>query len=360
MQDRQSPPLGLMPAEYRPVAPGHSGAPFLASLGAHSLSILLLLGLGTASNALRPPGPVHRLFMELAARPEPTSSIAEPAPPVEAGPRSPLVVPQAALSVPTPEPLPEAPPLPPPGLPAPLKIDLPEEIPVVAKAAAPPAPEVQLGGFSKPVVEKAASAPAPSVMGAFGNTPSVTAKPARGQVAAAGFGDAPAVRGAQQRGGSVSGAGFGDVAAGKSGGLGRAAAVSAGGFGDVATRTAAAGSAQVQPAGFGNAAVSGTRKTASKETSEEDLQSALAILYKPRPAYTDEARQLKIEGEVWLEVSFAASGQARVLRVVRSLGHGLDESAVRSVEAIRFRPAVRRGEPVDSTAVVRISFELAY
>jgi len=84
------------------------------------------------------------------------------------------------------------------------------------------------------------------------------------------------------------------------------------------------------------------------------------ITYKPNPVYTDEARQLKLEGEVLLDVSFAANGSLHVNRVVRGLGHGLDEAAVAAANKIRFKPALRLGQPVDSTAVVHVTFQLAY
>jgi TonB family protein len=87
--------------------------------------------------------------------------------------------------------------------------------------------------------------------------------------------------------------------------------------------------------------------------------SAAEILSKPRPAYTDEARRLRIEGEVLLEVLFGASGDARVLRTIQGLGYGLDDNAIAAARAIRFRPAQRDGIAVDSSAVVRIVFQLA-
>jgi len=83
------------------------------------------------------------------------------------------------------------------------------------------------------------------------------------------------------------------------------------------------------------------------------------ITYKPRPVYTDEGRQLKIEGEVLLEVVFSANGQIRIVKVVRGLGHGLDESAVRAAEKIQFKPALRDGHPADFEAVLHIEFQLA-
>jgi len=47
-------------------------------------------------------------------------------------------------------------------------------------------------------------------------------------------------------------------------------------------------------------------------------------------------------------------------RIVRGLGHGLDEAAVRAAQQIRFKPARRDGQPVDFPAVVHIVFQLAY
>jgi TonB family protein len=83
------------------------------------------------------------------------------------------------------------------------------------------------------------------------------------------------------------------------------------------------------------------------------------VLSKPTPAYTAEARALKLEGDVLLEVVLSSSGRIQVVRVVRSLGHGLDEAAIRAAEQIKFKPATRGGTPVDSTATLRIVFQLA-
>jgi TonB family protein len=84
------------------------------------------------------------------------------------------------------------------------------------------------------------------------------------------------------------------------------------------------------------------------------------ITFKPNPIYTQEARDMKLEGEVLLEVSFSANGTLHVNRVVRGLGHGLDEAAIAAANKIRFKPALRYGQPMDSTAVVHVTFQLAY
>jgi TonB family protein len=84
------------------------------------------------------------------------------------------------------------------------------------------------------------------------------------------------------------------------------------------------------------------------------------ITYKPQPVYTEEARSLKLEGEVLLEVMFSAAGTLHVNRVVRGLGHGLDEAAIAAANKMRFKPALRMGQPVDSTAIVHVTFQIAY
>jgi TonB family protein len=86
----------------------------------------------------------------------------------------------------------------------------------------------------------------------------------------------------------------------------------------------------------------------------------LVILDKPSPVYTEEARRLAIEGEVLIEVVFSASGQVHIVRVVKGLGHGLDEAATSAVQQIRFQPALQNGQPVDVPATVHITFQLAF
>jgi TonB family protein len=69
---------------------------------------------------------------------------------------------------------------------------------------------------------------------------------------------------------------------------------------------------------------------------------------------------LKLEGQVLLEILFTADGHVQVQRVVHGLGHGLDEAAVAAAGKMRFKPALRNGQPVDSTAVVHVVFQMAY
>ena len=83
------------------------------------------------------------------------------------------------------------------------------------------------------------------------------------------------------------------------------------------------------------------------------------VLSKPAVRYTSEARELHVQGDVVLSVTFLASGQVVVHSVIRGLGHGLDEEARRVAEQIRFRPATTNGRPVDFTTKITITFQLA-
>jgi TonB family protein len=85
----------------------------------------------------------------------------------------------------------------------------------------------------------------------------------------------------------------------------------------------------------------------------------LVVVSKPTPEYTSEAKQLKVQGDVILRVTFTANGQVVVQGIVHGLGHGLDEEARRVAQQIRFRPATRNGQPVDMTTNIIITFQLA-
>jgi TonB family protein len=114
----------------------------------------------------------------------------------------------------------------------------------------------------------------------------------------------------------------------------------------------------VRQGGFANAAAVETPH--ARPLAAQPKLVPVEIISKPNPIYTQEARDLKIEGEVLLEVVFAAAGQLRVVRVERGLGHGLDEAAIHAAQQIRYKPALRDGQPYDSVATLHVRFQLAY
>jgi TonB family protein len=190
-----------------------------------------------------------------------------------------------------------------------------------------PPREVQTGGFGDPngvkgVSEKRASLTVASV-GSF-DLP-------------AGAGNGNGTGGTHGAQGTVASAGFGNGVAGPGQGDRRTGSVASTSFTQVAAATPAP-------------------KT---HADDKPNMTPVEILYKPVPVYTAEARQIHLEGEVLVRVTFLAAGDLRVEQVVRGLGHGLDEAALRAAQQIKFRPAQRDGQPYDSTALVHIVFELA-
>lgn len=115
----------------------------------------------------------------------------------------------------------------------------------------------------------------------------------------------------------------------------------------------------VRQAGFVNAGAVES-SSHSRPAVAEPKVTPVEIISKPNPIYTQEARALKLEGEVLLQVVFAANGQLRVQQVERGLGHGLDEAAIRAAQQIRYKPALREGQPYDSVALLHVRFQLAY
>jgi len=86
--------------------------------------------------------------------------------------------------------------------------------------------------------------------------------------------------------------------------------------------------------------------------------SAPIPIFKVEPDYSEEARKAKYQGAVMLAIVVDESGKTVNVRVVRSLGMGLDEKAIEAVMKWRFRPGRRNGEAVPVTANVEVNFRL--
>lgn len=82
------------------------------------------------------------------------------------------------------------------------------------------------------------------------------------------------------------------------------------------------------------------------------------LLREVRASYTAEARRRAIEGDVVLEIVVRRDGVVSNVRLIRSLGAGLDEKAVEAVRQWRFAPARRQGQPVDVVVTVSVAFSL--
>ncbi len=140
---------------------------------------------------------------------------------------------------------------------------------------------------------------------------------------------------------------------------GRHGVLAASSFGNGLRGPAHSVGGKVNAVGFGNDET-GTRLPVAHRVVAPAPTRPVEIIFKPRPRYTPQARQKKIQGSVWLAVIFLASGRVRVLRVTQPLGAGLDAAARQAAAAIRFRPARRQGRAVDFPARIRIRFRLAH
>lgn len=237
-----------------------------------------------------------------------------------------------------------------------------------------PAPEVKVAEkkletlpTNAPVMPK--QAVKTNVFSTGSSAPQTIERPPQ-QVQTGGFGDPHGIpaRTTQTRAVNIASAGSFDLPTGPGYGNGTGGAngvrgvVASTGFGNGVANPPArsANTGVVRQAGFGNADVPAPPTVQSHPAQPAQAKIVPAeILSKPTPIYTEEARSKRIEGEVLLECVFEASGKLRVVKIVRGLGHGLDDSAIHAAEQIRFKPALKDGQPSDSTAVVHIIFQLA-
>jgi TonB family protein len=286
------------------------------SVGLHAIVaiVLIVVPIRASEKLPTPRTQSTRVFVLPATEPVKLSSTPVVAPRLPAVPRRPM---REIERVEVPKPLPVA--------------------PVVARsiepaAAAPVAAPVP--AFERPI-EKPVSQRPPET-GLFERTSAARTSQAAAAVTTGGFGTAAAApRGAAN------------------------GAVTTGGFNNAApvSRATATGSGEVQAAGFDQRAAAPAQPSVT--ALPKPIDRPVEIVFKPTPEYTDEARSASIEGTVSLELEFTAAGEVRVLRVVRGLGHGLDEAAQRAALRIRFKPAQSDGRPVDSRATVHITFRLS-
>ncbi|MGB2591086.1 MAG: energy transducer TonB [Candidatus Acidiferrum sp.] len=156
---------------------------------------------------------------------------------------------------------------------------------------------------------------------------------------------------------------LGDMTTRETGTSGERSVIAAGfgGLGTNRSSTTRLRSGVVRPAGLQDASmvIQHPRQMRAGIGTNDNPIGALEIKSKPTPAYTSEARQKKIEGNVELAVVFKADGEVTVTRVIKGLGYGLDESAEAAARGIKFIPAKRNNEPVDFEATITVVFQLA-
>lgn len=230
-------------------------------------------------------------------------------------------------------------------------------------------PKVVVNNFSAPEMKVAPSRPVQVVrVGEFGSSARPTLNAPIQKVQTGGFGDPNGLPDTGKQNAHLVAANLGSFdppqGSGQGNGTGGAnglkGTVASAGFGNgMAIQRQPDRASTVATGAFGAQQVEKMNR-ATPQPDSGPPTTPVEITYKPNPVYTDEARQLKLEGEVLLQVMFAANGQLHVERVARGLGHGLDEAAITAANQMRFKPALRNGVAMDSTAVVHVRFQLAY
>jgi TonB family protein len=269
---------------------------------------------------------------EIAVAVEPKPELPEPVPvkPIETAAIEPPVARPVPAVVETPKPTPP-PPTPTLGV-------FPEATAVTRAPVQ--ARQVEAAGFDAPVKPTTESRLGQASVGAFDSTPQTAPRQIATNtvVSESGFGRTTAPTTSARPMGTVRGTGFGDSAI-------------------VEKPKASELPTEIKQTGFGSVAAEAPRRVVVAPAAS--VITPVEVISKPTPIYTDQARELKIEGEVVLEIEFSASGSLRVVRVVRGLGYGLDEAAVTAAQQMRFKPAQDAGRPVDFKTTVHIVFRLA-
>jgi TonB family protein len=86
--------------------------------------------------------------------------------------------------------------------------------------------------------------------------------------------------------------------------------------------------------------------------------SAPSVVFKVEPEYSEEARKAKWQGTVVISVIVDEAGRPNNLKVLRSLGLGLDQKAMDAVSQWRFKPGLKDGKAVPVIATIEVNFRL--
>ena len=85
--------------------------------------------------------------------------------------------------------------------------------------------------------------------------------------------------------------------------------------------------------------------------------TAPVVQISPDPKYTDAARKHRAEGTTVMKLVVEENGRPAAVTILRPVGMGLDEEAVRCVsQTWRFRPATQDGKPVTVQINVEMNF----
>jgi TonB family protein len=82
------------------------------------------------------------------------------------------------------------------------------------------------------------------------------------------------------------------------------------------------------------------------------------VLHAVEAEFSDKARKKKVQGTVMLTMLITPDGTPVDLHIVRGLGYGLDENALRAASRYQFKPATKDGKPLPQRISMEVSFRI--
>jgi TonB family protein len=91
----------------------------------------------------------------------------------------------------------------------------------------------------------------------------------------------------------------------------------------------------------------------------KEVDTKAEITARPDAVYTREARRAAVQGLVTLKLLLLPDGKLDRIKVVKGLPYGLTENAIRAACGVKFKPAVKAGNPVAQWVTIQYGFQLA-
>jgi protein TonB len=86
--------------------------------------------------------------------------------------------------------------------------------------------------------------------------------------------------------------------------------------------------------------------------------SSPVVIYQVDPEFSEEARKAKFMGVVLVNLIVDTQGRPQNVHILRGVGMGLDENAIKAVQQYRFKPAMEGGKPVPVELNVEVNFQI--
>ncbi len=88
-------------------------------------------------------------------------------------------------------------------------------------------------------------------------------------------------------------------------------------------------------------------------------KSKMRTFISNRVSYPQEAKSAGVEGTVYASLEIDESGNIKSTKILKGLGHGLDQEVLRVLENMpKWKPATRNGLPVSQNVTVPVTFKL--